>query len=108
MEIIMSPYFTGDVMACLRYNHEVNISIDNYHMDTIVWSDNGCAVRVVIVKANLEHKCEEDLMTSDIFTFTNLKDLVCDLKRDIEDISKIRIFGNNQKDKDFILKVLQS
>jgi hypothetical protein len=94
-------------MACLRYNHEVNISIDNYHMDTIVWSDNGCAVRVIIVKANLEHKCEDGLMSTDIFTFMNLKDLVQDLKRDINDINKIRIFGNNQKDKDFIMQHLQ-
>jgi hypothetical protein len=76
-------------------------------MDTIVWSDNGCAVRVIIVKANLEHKCEDGLMSTDIFTFMNLKDLVQDLKRDINDINKIRIFGNNQKDKDFIMQHLQ-
>jgi hypothetical protein len=93
-------------MACLRYNHEVNISIDNYHLDTIVWSDNGCAVRVVIVKATLEHKCEEGLMSSNIFTFMNVRDLINDIKRDVEDISKIRIFGNNEKDKEFILKAL--
>ena len=96
----------GDVMGLLRYSHEVGISIDNYHMDTIVWSDNGLAARIVIMKANIKHECEEGLMTSDIFSFTNMIDLIKDIKRAVSNINKIRVFGKSEKDKEFIRKAL--
>jgi hypothetical protein len=93
-------------MNYLRYDHGVNISIDNYHLDTIVWNDKGHAIRAVIINANFEYDCEAKLMTSDISSFTNMIDLINDLKRDIDDISKIKIFGKSEKDKELILKAL--